>query len=86
MILLQINKENFEMIAKSLCKIVKIMPVITQLWRNLFKSKRDFTDEIDENQGLPCFDNNVYDLNEMVFRDGRPDDMLSIFTWYDFCL
>jgi P4 family phage/plasmid primase-like protien len=42
-----------------------------------------FVNKLDENKKLICFNNGVYDLVEMKFRDGRPEDCLSISTDYD---
>lgn len=41
-----------------------------------------FQEELDSNTKLLCFENCVYDLNENILREGRPEDKLSITTKY----
>lgn len=38
-----------------------------------------FCAKLDRTQGLVCFTNGVLDINERIFRDGRIDDMLSLY-------
>jgi len=44
----------------------------------------EFLNKLDKNPYLICFENGVYDLQKGVFRDGRPDDYLSMTTKYDY--
>ena len=44
----------------------------------------EFSAKLDENVNLMGFTNGVLDLKDGVFRDGRPDDYLSMSTGYDF--
>ena len=46
--------------------------------------KEDFAERLDSNVFLLGFDNGVYDLKEMRFRDGVPDDMISLSTGYNY--
>ncbi len=40
----------------------------------------DFESALDEKTHLIGFENGVYDLHDMVFREGRPDDMVTLST------
>lgn len=43
----------------------------------------DFIRKLDTNKNLLCFNNGVYDLEHSIFRDGRPEDMISMTVGYD---
>jgi P4 family phage/plasmid primase-like protien len=45
---------------------------------------RDFLRRLDENVNLLCFTNGVYDLELDIFREGCPDDNISLCTGYDY--
>ena len=45
-----------------------------------------FFDRIDDNKKIIVFENGVYDLETMMFRDGIPDDYATFTTGYDFVL
>lgn len=72
-----------------------ISKVIRQLNNNNFKSgvikeaanlsyDRNFLTNLDENIYLLCFTNGVYDLEADIFRDGCPDDNITLCTGYDY--
>ena len=47
--------------------------------RELFHEK-GFINKLDENQYLIGFENGVYDLQKLEFRDGEPEDYVSMST------
>jgi P4 family phage/plasmid primase-like protien len=49
----------------------------------LYNDKR-FIEKMDENRDLVCFNNGVYDLKNMLFRHGIPDDCISMCTGTDY--
>ena len=44
----------------------------------------DFLKNLDTNPWLMCFKNGVWDFKEGIFRDGRPDDFISLTTSIDY--
>ena len=46
--------------------------------------KPKFNQNLDTNPNLLCFNNGVYDLQNNIFRDGRPEDMISLSTNIDY--
>lgn len=44
----------------------------------------NFLKNLDENVHLVCFENGIYDLKTNNFREGRPDDYVSLCTGYDY--
>ena len=46
------------------------------------KETKEFYDKFDENRALLGFNNGVYDLDANEFRDGRPEDLLTLSTGY----
>ncbi len=76
-------------------KTKKIKKIISKLQQTAFKSnvmreaaeifyKEDFEGKLNTNDFLLGFTNGVYDLKNMVFRAGRPDDYITLSTGYDY--
>jgi P4 family phage/plasmid primase-like protien len=83
-----VNTEEKELIKN---KIDKINTIINKLNDITFKKKimeelkniyaePKFEEQLDINKDLIGFRNGVYDLKENIFRDGQPDDMISMST------
>lgn len=83
--------------AKSECidKISKICKIIKQLSNASFKNgvikaccnlvyDADFLHNLDENKNLICFNNGVYDLEADTFRDGKPQDNITLCAGYSY--
>lgn len=43
-----------------------------------------FESKLDVNPYLIGFDNGIYDINDMVFREGNPSDHVSLTTKYEY--
>lgn len=76
-------------------KAQKIQSVITKLLDNRFKKSimeecrvlfydEKFIEKLDENYHLLSFNNGVYDLEKEEFRNGRPEDYVSLCTNIDY--
>lgn len=73
----------------------KVHKVIRSLNNSTFKSgvirecadisyDPNFLKNLDENPNLLCFENGIYDLETGCFRDGCPDDYISLCTGYNY--
>lgn len=51
--------------------------------RNIFHIP-EFIEELDERRDLICFTNGIYDLENGIFREGRPDDKISKCTGWPY--
>lgn len=45
---------------------------------------RNFVKKLDTNSSLICFNNGVYDLDKHIFRDGTPEDLLTMSVGYKY--
>jgi len=50
----------------------------------LFQVPMKWFESLDENKYLIGFDNGVYDLQNKIFRDGKPEDLITKTTGYDY--
>ena len=88
------NKQGYD---KEQCinEATHISKVIKQLNNSTFKNgvirecadiayDPNFLKRLDENIYLICFENGVYDLEADMFRDGCPDDYISLCTGYNY--
>jgi len=51
-------------------------------WKN---PKKDFVKLLDENKYIIGFNNGIYDIQNDIFRDGMPSDMISMSVGYNYC-
>jgi P4 family phage/plasmid primase-like protien len=51
--------------------------------KKLFQ-ENNFSDKLDQNNHLLAFNNGIYDLDKDEFRDGKPEDFISMSTNYDY--
>ena len=85
------DSQNNELMAmnKKIMAIVKDLKStsykdnVTKECKELFQNS-EFVNKLDTNEYLLGFNNGVYDLNKMEFRDGRPDDNLTLTTGTDY--
>lgn len=90
--LINAAEEEQEIISKKIDKINKaIISFKTSKFKNdvmrecaEFFFDPDFEEKLDTNIDLLGFDNGVYDLKNLVFRNGRPDDYISMSTHIDY--
>ena len=76
---------------KKIYKIIKSL-TITSMKNNIimeaceifYNSNELFEDELDKNPFLLGFTNGVYDLSKMEFRDGKPEDNITMNCGYDY--
>jgi len=54
--------------------------VMKELSEVFYKNDPDFYNKLDQNRNLICFTNGVYDFEEKCFRNGRPEDYVSLCT------
>jgi len=57
----------------------KIMEELIKLYYD-----ENFINEVDEKRNLLCFNNGVYDLENNLFREGRPEDYITLCTKNDY--
>lgn len=68
--------------SRKLCDMSKMNTVVAAC-AGLFLDEK-FEDNLDSNLKLIGFNNGVYDLTTMKFRNGTPDDLVSLTTGYDY--
>jgi len=75
------QEKTFEIYAK-LGRTCDKRNIMTEA-RDLFYDE-EFNNKIDTNPELLCCENGIWDLNAGIFRDGKPDDYISISTKYNY--
>ncbi len=58
--------------------------IITELSDICFEKNCNFVKNLDKNKYLLVFDNGVFDLKTFTFRDGKPEDNMSMSFGYDY--
>jgi P4 family phage/plasmid primase-like protien len=77
------KKKNIEKIIRML-KVTSFKKSLMEECRNLFYDPK-FMENLDEiSRHLLCFNNGVYDLDNLTFRDGTPQDYISYTTGVDY--
>ena len=61
-----------------------IMTELVDLYLEKKNNDRDLTKKLDSNNNLIGFRNGVYDLNNFEFRDGKPEDFITMSVEYDY--
>lgn len=80
--ILEMEREGFERVYKQLKKTAFKSNVMREC-RELFFDE-SFNLKLDANKDLIAFNNGVFDLTTMEFRDGQPDDYISFSTGIDY--
>jgi P4 family phage/plasmid primase-like protien len=76
-------------------RIEKVLTIVSRLGKtgdkkNIMTEAKDkfydseFLKQLDTNPWLMCFKNGVWDFKNGIFRDGRPDDFISLTTGIDY--
>lgn len=76
--LFEIKREAALKTAEKLTTVKFKKDVIDELKHRFYD--QNFYEMLDENRDLLCFTNGVYDLKNGIFRDGYPDDYISLCT------
>jgi P4 family phage/plasmid primase-like protien len=72
------NKYNY--ISSMLKSTTTKQNIMKEAAEAFYHADQDFEKKLDSNPELLCFTNGVYDFKNKVFRDGQPDDYLTICT------
>jgi len=76
------KKNKFDEISLKLCSIKFKRDVMAEALELFYDSY--FIDKLDSNRSLIGFENGVFDLASYEFRDGRPEDHISLSTKIDY--
>ena len=77
------SKDAIDLIKKLKSKIFKER-IIAEASVIFFVKNNNFIEKLDSNQYLLGFENGVYDLNKMVFREGEHNDYITYSTGYKY--
>jgi P4 family phage/plasmid primase-like protien len=69
--------DNTNMKNNIMCELIEVYSLNNNL-------KRNFVKNLDNNNNLIGFDNGVYDLDKMEFREGLPEDNITLSVGYDY--
>jgi P4 family phage/plasmid primase-like protien len=61
-----------------------IVAELTEIYSIKNNPKRNFTKKLDDNKYLIGFENGIYDLQKFEFREGKPNDFVTLSVGYDF--
>jgi P4 family phage/plasmid primase-like protien len=61
-----------------------IMVELVDLFLGKKNKDRDFVKKLDNNNNLIGFENGIYDLEKFEFREGNPDDLITMTTGYNY--
>jgi P4 family phage/plasmid primase-like protien len=61
-----------------------IVVELTEIYSENNNPDRNFTKKLDSNNYLVGFNNGIYDLQTFTFRDGKPDDFVTMSVGYDY--
>jgi len=75
-------------------RVTKILAIVGRLGKTTDKKNmmieakdrfydKDFLNNLDKNPWLMCFKNGVWDFQNGVFRDGKPEDYIHLHEWLD---
>ena len=76
-------------------RVTKILAIVSRLGKTADKKNmmieakdrfydRDFLNNLDKNPWLMCFKNGVWDFDSGIFRDGKPEDYISMTTGIEY--
>lgn len=76
---------------KEVIRIIKMLKsvdsknkIVIETGRRFRINNKNFHNDLDATPYIIGFNNGVYDLDKMEFRDGKPEDMISMTCGYDF--
>lgn len=53
-------------------------------YASVFLHEYNFEAKLNQNRHIICFENGVYDLERMIFREGKPEDYMTISVGYNY--
>ena len=71
---------NYSDISSSLKRTTFKQNIMKESAEIFYQSDPDFTENLDQKRHLLCFENGVWDFDNKIFRDGRPDDYITLTT------